>query len=167
MGTKKTDSEKCCVVFCIVIIIALIIAVACTCAQYKSPQCFVDCFEASNETIKNKVMGGKHFHAMNHSEDISDKLKIIHDSGRPGLVALLADWCGYCKKLKASGVLKDIAKDYSVIMMNDKHPQANYMMSGAHANGYPTLIIFHKGHMKKYDGPRDTNSIINAMGKME
>jgi thiol-disulfide isomerase/thioredoxin len=164
---NMTSSEGCCVIFCIVILVALIIAVACTCTQYQSPQCFVDCFNASNETIKHKIKGGKHFDFMNHTDDISKKLKVIHESGKPGLIALLADWCGYCKQLKSSNVLDDIAKTFHVIGMNDKHPQSNYMMKGVQAQGYPTLIIFYKGSMKKYEGPRTAQAIMDAMRKME
>ena len=161
------NGEQCCIIFIVVVFIALIIVAGTTCSQFKSPQCFVDCFKASNETIKQQIMGGKKFTQLNHSEDVSKHLKKIHESNKPGLIALLADWCGYCKKLKESGLLKDIAKEYHVLVLNDKHPQTNFMMGAANSEGFPTLLIFHKGQIKKYDGPRDTMSVRSAMRKME
>lgn len=76
-------------------------------------------------------------------------------------VAILAPWCGFCKKIKESGVLEKLSKKIKVIEIDDKHPQAEDIMESANSEGFPTLIIYKNNNFYKYKGDRSLNSLLN------
>jgi thiol-disulfide isomerase/thioredoxin len=114
----------------------------------------------SSKTIETMFSGGKGYHSLNNKEDLFIKLK---GSKNVNLIAITADWCGYCKKLKNSGVLQSVSKKYSVIELTDAHFQSKDIMKNLQAGGFPTLAIFVDGKMMPYSGPRDYDSIIKTL----
>lgn len=76
------------------------------------------------------------------------------------LVVILAPWCGFCKKLKESGVLIKISKKIFVIEIDDKHPQVKDIMDSANSEGFPTIILYKNNNFYKYKGDRSYNSIL-------
>jgi thiol:disulfide interchange protein len=123
---------------------------------------FTNVMKTNHDTITQKIKGGKHYHAMNSNEDLVLKLKELDQHGKPALIAILADWCGHCKRLKESGTLADVAKQVNVITLDDQHPQTQSLMQNIGSKGFPTLILYNKG-MKLYDGNRDSNSILSQL----
>ena len=86
------------------------------------------------------------------------------------IVAFLADWCGYCQQFKPewekfkrhankkfiNGIVAT-ASDKSIDKLNcDKNIQ-----------GFPTIRIFKNGNHMDYNGPRDSNNLINYIKKLE
>jgi len=100
--------------------------------------------------------GAKHYKNMKSTEKLSDVLK------GDCCIFVLADWCGHCKRLKSSGMLEDMARDVPVIVMDDKHPEAQKVMQELQSQGFPTLGMVKNGKMMKYDGPRDAAAMKQA-----
>ena len=76
------------------------------------------------------------------------------------LVVILAPWCGYCKKLKESGVLNNLSKHIKVIEITDTHPQSNDIMKSASSEGFPTIILYRDNQFFKYSGDRSEHSLM-------
>ena len=89
------------------------------------------------------------------SSDIS-----VSSSLNDGLLAILAPWCGYCKKLKASKILKTVSESISVVEIDDKHPDCADIMKKVKAPGYPTLIVVRNGNMELFQGSRTVEGIL-------
>lgn len=105
-------------------------------------------------TMVNK--GAKHYKNMKSKERLSDVVK------GDCCIFVLAEWCGHCKRLKASGMLEDLARDVPVIVMDDKHPEAQMVMQELQSQGFPTLGMVKDGKMMKYDGPREASAMRQA-----
>jgi thiol-disulfide isomerase/thioredoxin len=155
---KKTI---CCIVAFVFIFIILIIAIfMTTCTQ----EGFTDIINSNTETMKNVLTGGIHYMSLNSNNDL---LKILTQKNKVALVAVLAPWCGYCKHLKKSGILKDVAKKYPVLVIDDKHPQTQDVMNILQANGFPAIGIFTKTNLLPYRGPRNLKEITNTLAKYQ
>ncbi len=59
-------------------------------------------------------------------------------------------------------MLEDMARDVPVIVMDDKHPEAQMVMQELQSQGFPTLGMVKDGKMMKYDGPRDAAAMKQA-----
>lgn len=108
-------------------------------------------------------MGGKYYHALGPHEKVLDQMKKLHESGKPGVFVLVSDRCGYCRKLKQSGTLNELAKEVLVCVLHDNHPEYGELMKMLKARGVPTIAIFYNGKLNNYEGARDTRSIRNAI----
>ena len=169
-GGKKEimndNSRLCCCMICFVFIfIILIIAICWT--NYDTFENFGNIVGCNQETLKNVLSGGFHYVSLNPNDNIIKKLNELKKKNQAALVAVLAPWCGYCKQLKQSGVLKEIAKKYPVLVIDDKHPQTRDIMHILQAEGFPALGIFGKGELKPYNGPRQELSIIQTLNAVQ
>lgn len=129
---------------------------------------FTDLMMYKNDTIANKLQGGKHYYALNPTEDLEF---IINRRKNPtqnvSLIAILAKWCGYCKQLKQSGMLTKLSKDYDVYVLTDDHPQTPALMKLVESQGFPTLIVLnHRDNkMYKYTQARDYKTVKAVLDK--
>jgi thiol-disulfide isomerase/thioredoxin len=154
-------SKSVCIAVCFLFAFVILVLVVRGCNK----ETFVnvgDIIRQSNSNIKTMFTGGKLYNNVKNNEDIFLKLK--NNKGKDAvLVVIAAEWCGYCKKLKNSGVLRDISKKYKVFELTDKHPQSKILMQNLQAGGFPTLAIYVNGKMMPYKGPRDYDNISKAM----
>lgn len=157
--------QVCCIVAFLFVFIILVGAICWT--NMDCFEGFTDVMKANNETIKNKILGGKHYQVVKPNEKVVEKMKELHQSGKIGLFALVADWCGYCKRLKDSGVLTEISKNYPVFVINEQHSEMKDLLHMLKAQGFPTLAIFYNGNLKNYEGSRDARSIQNEMEQIK
>ena len=153
----------CCFCFGLAIIVLILAIVFCKC---KSVDEFTDVVNANTDTMKHKLMGGKYYHAMQPDEKVVEMMEELKRQGKCGLFALVADWCGYCKKLKESGVLNEVSKHYPVYIMSEKHKETKDFMNAVKSQGFPTLVVFYNGKIKKYEGGRDKDSIMSFLKSM-
>lgn len=159
--SKTKTKTACCIVGFVFIFILLIAAIVYM--NYNSFDCFTDVMGAAGDNMKNKIMGGKHYNAINSNEDVVSKMNEIDKNGKVGLIAILADWCGYCKQLKDSGTLREISKQVPVIVLTDQHKQTAEIMKKVKAGGFPALIIYGRGRFELYEGPRDAMNILTKL----
>lgn len=82
---------------------------------------------------------------------------------KAAVVAVLADWCGHCVKLKQSGELDILASKVPVIVMSDLHPQAKDIMKNIKSMGFPTLALVKNGSLTLYTGERSANGILKEL----
>jgi len=84
-------------------------------------------------------------------------------SSNDGVVAVLASWCGHCKKLKESKELEKLSTKTIVIEVDEKHKSAKELLKSVGSKGYPTLIIQKNGNKSLYKGDRTAVNIIKAL----
>jgi thiol:disulfide interchange protein len=162
--SPTTSTESTCCIICFVVIVVILIGAIC----YTNYDCFEN-FESTvkynNDTIQNVLGGGKHYKALSPEDDLFEMIHKLSNKSKKSkiLVCVLADWCGHCKQLKASGVLRSLAKNHPVIALDDQHPQAATVMHSVESKGFPTLAIVANGTMKPYEGPRDLSNLERAM----
>lgn len=155
MGEKQEISGGTCIAIAALIFVFILLLGATLWCNIDSFENFTDLVKVSNDNIKHKMMGGKYYHALSPNEDITSKLK------DPSLIAVLADWCGHCRRLKDSGTLAEVSKKIPVITISDQHGQAQQLMQSAKSSGFPTLIVFKSGDMKLYKGDRSARDILS------
>jgi len=127
---------------------------------------FSDNIKYNNETIKNVILGGKYYSAISPSRSINSEFEKLDKSNKVGLVAILAPWCGYCKRLKESGELKKVAAKFPVLVMDDKHPQVKTLMNTMGSEGFPALGIYSSGQLMPYKNERTASDIIDVMSSI-
>lgn len=164
---NKNDSARiaCCMICFVFIFIILIVAICWT--NYENFENFGNMIKHNHETLTNVLSGGIHYMSINPNDNILTKFETLKKTNKTALVAVLAPWCGYCKKLKSSGVLNKIAKTYHVLVIDDKHSQTGDVMQLLQAEGFPALGIFGHGKLFPYKGSRTYNSIIDIMNQFE
>lgn len=104
----------------------------------------------------------------------SKKVETLHETGyqilendqplklpNEGVLAILAPWCGYCKKLKASKVLEKASDSIKIVEISDKHQDCIDIMKKVKAPGFPSLIVVRNGNMKLFEGDRTVEGILN------
>lgn len=156
--------DGCEIFACVVLVIIFCIMVIAMCwCSFGSFEKFENIVSSSNETLKYKMKGGKHYRVLNHDETIVDALRKMEQDGKPGMVAILADFCGHCRTLKDSGVLVDVSKNYPVVTLDENHPQASVLMQKLDFHGFPLIAIFKNRNLTLYKGPRDLRSILSSM----
>ena len=101
---------------------------------------------------------------LSHEDKVKDVLEGVKD--KPCMIAVLADFCGYCKQLKNSGELEKLAKKHKVFVMDEEHPESHGLMGALQSQGYPTLVVYKKGKMYLYDGKRDAESMEHMMDSL-
>jgi len=172
-GTVTDTSTTCCIICVVVVFVFLIILIIFSIiplsqVQYKCDE-FTDLVVFNGETLANKVQGGKNYHAVSPKEDIKELIEEKKDSnGNFSFIAILADWCGFCQKLKQSKALTKLSKDYNVFVLTDAHPQATPLMQLVESEGFPTLIIadHEKNKLYKYENGREYILMKQTMDKM-
>lgn len=160
---KQDNTQTICALVCFIFVfIILVIAIAWT--NYSNFENFGDVTNANLETMKNVMSGGLYYKVLSKNDNI---IEMLRKKDKVALVALLAPWCGYCQKLKDSGVLRQIAKKYPVFVMDDQHPQIADMMHILQAEGFPTLGIYNTENVIPYNGGRDYSSIMNILDQFK
>lgn len=152
-STKLT----CCMICFVFVFIILIIAICWT--NYDNFENFGNILTYKKETMINVLSGGIHYNNITPNDNIMKKIKELKN--KTALIAVLAPWCGYCKKLKNSGILKKVAKHFPVLVVDDKHPQVTDLMHVLQADGFPALGIMIDGQLYPYKGER--MEILNVM----
>jgi thiol-disulfide isomerase/thioredoxin len=164
-NTGDTNKLCCCMVCFVFIFIILIMAICWT--NYECFENFGNIIKHNHETFTNILAGGMHYLSLSPSDDILKKFDQLKKNHKIALVAILAPWCGHCKRLKESGILTKIAKKYTVLIVDDKHPQTQNLMEILQAEGFPSLGIFTGENLIPYNGPRDVASLEPIMKKIQ
>lgn len=112
------------------------------------------------DTLKNKILQGKYYKALSPHDDLMFYLVNEH---KPALVAILANWCGFCQRLKRSNVLAKVANKVPVYVIDDQHPAHTKIMQTVKSPGFPTLAIFANNKFHPYQGPQEPNAIVQAV----
>lgn len=85
---------------------------------------------------------------------------------KPTVVLFKANWCPYCKKLEPEWIkFKQMANGKIQVLELDVGRDAELagLAKEGGAMGYPTIILFKDGEMRKIDG-RDANKIAQLVG---
>ena len=125
-------------------------------ANREAIKVYVQDMNKDTEKFTMVTKGAKHYKPMKSKERLSDVVK------GDCCLFVLAEWCGHCKRIKESGMLEDLARDVPVIVMDDKHPEAQMVMQELQSQGFPTLGMIKDGKMTKYDGPREASAMKQA-----
>lgn len=160
---SNSDSARlaCCMVAFVFVFVIMIMAICWT--NRENFENFNDSMKYNNETIKNVLGGGFHYKALSPKDDILKKFQELDKSKKIAIVAVMAPWCGYCKRLKSSGVLRKIANKYPVLTMDDQHPQTRDVMNAMEGEGFPSIGIYVNGKLLPYKGSREYEAIDNFM----
>lgn len=162
---SKSTRLACCIVAFVFVFIIMVFAICWT--NQENFENFTNVVKYNNDTIKNVLSGGIHYKALNTTDDILQKFKDLDRSNKVALVAILAPWCGYCKRLKSSGVLTKVSKKFPVIVMDDQHPQVSDVMHLLQAEGFPALGIYFQGQLLPYRGPREEKELVATMTEIK
>jgi len=90
-------------------------------------------------------------------------------NGKPAMVLIMKNACGHCVRFKP--VYKEIAQKIGSIFPVTYIEAADIspdLSSGLDFMGYPTIKFFNKNGtmVDEYNGPRDTQSILDAICKL-
>lgn len=115
-----------------------------------------------SETFVNQLGGAGRYHKLTDSDTVESVIS-QHSGNECTLVVVGADWCGYTKKLYESGELQKAAKSHLVLVVDEKHKQAEKIMKETGSGGFPTIAIHCKQRgFGKYEGPRTAEAMIAA-----
>ena len=164
---SNSDSARlaCCMVAFIFVFVIMIVAICWT--NRENFENFNDSMKYNNETIKNVLGGGFHYKALGPKDDILKKFQDLDKSKKMAVVVVMAPWCGYCKRLKSSGVLRKMANKYPVLTMDDQHPQTRDVMNAMEAEGFPAIGVYSHGKLIPYKGERSHEAMNHFMKMME
>ncbi|ESO02710.1 hypothetical protein HELRODRAFT_94763 [Helobdella robusta] len=100
------------------------------------------------------------------NKDVFDRFLFSHETV---LVEFYAPWCGHCKKLAPE--LESAADVLSVSSPNIKIAKVDATVETGLAdrfeiNSYPTLFVFKKGVKLEYEGPRESEGIVEEMKRI-
>ena len=115
-----------------------------------------------SETFVNQIGGAGRYHKLTDSDTVESVIS-QHSGNECTIVAVTAEWCGYCKKLYESGELQKAAKSHLVVVVDEKHKQAEKIMKETGSGGFPTIAIHCKQRgFGNYEGPRTAKAMIAA-----
>ena len=115
-----------------------------------------------SETFVNQLGGAGRYHKLTDSDTVESVIS-QHSGNECTLVVVGADWCGYTRKLYESGELQKAAKSHLVVVVDEKHKQAEKIMKETGSGGFPTIAIHCKQRgFGKYEGPRTAEAMIAA-----
>jgi FKBP-type peptidyl-prolyl cis-trans isomerase 2 len=104
------------------------------------------------------------------TEDHDEGLARGRSQGKPAVLVLYADWCGYCKKLFeetfADPRIKALRDDYIWVRVNsDREKQYHELYQ---QNGFPLVILFDRqgGIARKIDGFRDASALRKELAAL-
>ena len=113
-----------------------------------------------SETFVNQIGGAGRYHKLTDSDTVESVIS-QHSGNECTLVVVGADWCGYTRKLYESGELQKAAKTHLVVVVDEKHKQAEKIMKETGSGGFPTIAIHCKQRgYGKYEGPRTAEAMI-------
>ena len=115
-----------------------------------------------SETFVNQLGGAGRYHKLTDSDTVESVIS-QHSGNECTLVVVGADWCGYTKKLYESGELQKAARSHLVLVVDEKHKQAEKIMKETGSRGFPTIAVHCKQRgFGKYEGPRTAKAMIAA-----
>ena len=115
-----------------------------------------------SETFVNQLGGSGRCHKLTDSDTVESVIS-QHSGNECTIVAVTAEWCGHCKALYKSGELQEAAKSHLVVVVDEKHKQAEKIMKETGSGGFPTIAIHCKQRgFGKYEGPRTAKAMIAA-----
>ena len=164
-GEEIPKSDKICIGICVgfaLLILIIGIVVSCTSCNIQN---FTNVIKHETENMENIFKGGVKYTSLKPTDNMLEKLAFLKKNNRTALIVATADWCGYCKKLKASGELAKVAKKYDVIVINDSHPQIKNIMDLLKGEGFPSMGVFMNGHVFPYKGERE--NITEAIDQLK
>lgn len=162
----EDDSKSvCCAISFAFVLILMIFAICWT--NQDNFENFTDTVKYNNDTIENVIKGGLCYKALGPQDNILERFERFDKKSKPALIAVMAPWCGYCRQLKASGVLTKVARKHPVLTLDDRHPQVENVMSLMDAKGFPALGIYSGGKLHPYRGPRDFESLNNTLNNIK
>lgn len=108
-------------------------------------------------------------------EQISKILEDVHNPKKPKLVLIYANWCGHCQamkpnweQMKTNLLERDMYSPEDIIEIESgdqeqKLPELNNSLQGPKIEivGYPTMGKIEDGGFNRYEGGRDTESLMN------
>lgn len=112
-----------------------------------------DTFDTIGEKLKYKydtmynrlVKGGTYYHCLSKDENIEKFLR----KKEKVLIFFLAPWCKESKKIKRSGILYKISKNEHVIVIDDKHPDTEFLMNTFNIKKFPSVCLYENKKIKK------------------
>ncbi|MGB1037629.1 MAG: thioredoxin family protein [Bacteroidia bacterium] len=83
------------------------------------------------------------------TKSMSHALELAKESGKPILIDVSTDWCGYCKKMKKNvytdaAVISKVTSDYIPLALNGEKGEGIAFVKQHRISGYPTQIILDK-----------------------
>ena len=115
-----------------------------------------------SETFVNQLGGAGRYHKLTDSDTLESVIN-KHSGNECSIVVVGADWCGYTKQLYNSGELQEAAKTHLVVVVDEKHSEAQRIMKEVDSQGFPTIALHCKKRgLGKYNGPRTSASITRA-----
>ena len=82
-----------------------------------------------------------------------------------GITLYHAEWCGHCRKFKPVwDQLKEKLKGSGIKVAEYEDGQNKQQVENAGITGFPTIRITKNGQTTDYQGPRDLDSILKALG---
>jgi len=91
------------------------------------------------------IKGANYFYFLSKDENIQSFLK----DKKEAIVVFLAPWCKYSKKLKQSGILEKISKTKWVIVIDDLHPDTEFLMNTLNLKVFPSICIYENKKLSK------------------
>ncbi len=154
---KKKKKEK--VINLLIIFIVLFFICGCKLNFFKK---IFNTILGRTETFANQLGGAGRYHKLTDSDNLESVIN-KHSGNECTIVAVTAEWCGHCKALYASGELQKAAQTHLVVVVDEKHQEAQKIMKDVGSQGFPTIALHCKKRgLGKYSGPRTAESITKA-----
>ena len=83
------------------------------------------------------------------------------DNGKGVCAFFVADWCGHCKRLKASGMMEKLAQMGVGVLVADDQTKAAKEMG---VQGFPTIMCYKNGMFMIHDGDRTPEAVMKFLG---
>lgn len=83
------------------------------------------------------------------TKSMAHALELAKETGKPILIDVSTDWCGYCKKMKKNvytdtDVISKVTNDYIPLALNGEKGEGIAFVKKHRISGYPTQIILDK-----------------------
>lgn len=96
------------------------------------------------------------------AEDILHVMDSISGSSKSKCVIFMADWCGYCKQLKDSGLIEKLIDAGVEVQIEDDKSQ---LTKDLKIQGFPTIMIYKGEDLVPFKGERTLEGIMEEIKK--
>lgn len=98
------------------------------------------------DTVYNKLVNGYEFyHCLSKDENLEHVLR----NKKKVIILFLAPWCKDSKKIK-NEKLSTISKKIPVIVIDDKHPDTEFLMNTFDIKSFPNALLYENKKITKY-----------------